>query len=63
MSAAVEAGIEEFRYRFSLLDFDWNADFETMKLYSKNHLRSIENNLPQGSFKCKFSKLKEDIRE
>jgi 5'-nucleotidase len=37
MSAAVEAGIEEFRYRFFFLDFDWNADFETMKpLFEKS---------------------------
>jgi 5'-nucleotidase len=28
MSAAVEAGIEGIPVGFSLLDYDWNADFE-----------------------------------
>jgi 5'-nucleotidase len=31
MSAAVEAGIEGIPAIGSLLDFEWNADFETMK--------------------------------
>jgi 5'-nucleotidase len=36
-----------------------NADFETMKLYSKNHLRSIRKQLAaRSSFKCKFSNQK-----
>jgi 5'-nucleotidase len=31
MSAAVEAGLKEFQQLLFLLDFEWNADFETMK--------------------------------
>jgi 5'-nucleotidase len=48
MSAAVEAGIEEFRYRFSLLDFDWNADFETMKPFEKLPWRYWKIEITQG---------------
>jgi 5'-nucleotidase len=34
MSAAVEAGIEGIpAIGFSLLDYDWNADFESIKTY------------------------------
>jgi 5'-nucleotidase len=36
MSAAVEAGIEGIpAIGFSLLDYDWNADFEQIKPYIK----------------------------
>jgi 5'-nucleotidase len=37
MSAAVEAGIEGIPIGLFLLDFEWNADFETMKpLFEKS---------------------------
>jgi 5'-nucleotidase len=39
MSAAVEAGIET-AIGFSLLDYDWNADFESIKRILENHTRS-----------------------
>jgi 5'-nucleotidase len=41
MSAAVEAieGIPAIG--FSLLDYDWNADFESIKLLEKSHRRKI----------------------
>jgi 5'-nucleotidase len=46
------------------LDYDWNADFETMKPYSKNHLRSAENNTARVVLNVNFPKLKkEDIRK
>ena len=50
MSAAVEAGIEGIpAIGFSLLDYDWNADFETIKPFiRKITLQVLENNLPQG---------------
>ncbi len=38
MSAAVEAGIEGIpAIGFSLLDYDWNADFETYKIICKKN--------------------------
>lgn len=50
MSAAVEAGIEGIpAIGFSLLDFNWNADFETMKPFiRKITLEVLQNSLPQG---------------
>jgi 5'-nucleotidase len=50
MSAAVEAGIEGIpAIGFSLLDYDWNADFEPAKSFIKTiTLRTLENGLPKG---------------
>jgi 5'-nucleotidase len=66
MSAAVEAGIEGIpAIGFSLLDYDWNADFETMKPFiRKITLEVLENHLPQGVvLNVNFPKLKkEDIK-
>jgi 5'-nucleotidase len=66
MSAAVEAGIEGIpAIGFSLLDFDWNADFETMKPFiRKITLEVLENKLPDGVvLNVNFPKLKkEDIK-
>jgi hypothetical protein len=54
MSAAVEIGIEIPAIGFSLLDYDWNADFETIKSYiRKNSFRVLEN----GMKGCCFSTL------
>jgi 5'-nucleotidase len=48
MSAAVEAGIEGIPcYGFSLLDYDWNADFESIKTFIKITLEVLENTLPK----------------
>lgn len=66
MSAAVEAGIEGIpAIGFSLLDFDWNADFETMKPFiRKITLETLENKLPPGVvLNVNFPKLtKENIK-
>jgi 5'-nucleotidase len=66
MSAAVEAGIEGIpAIGFSLLDYDWNADFETMKPFiRKITLEVLENNLPHGVvLNVNFPKLtKENIK-
>ena len=62
MSAAVEAGIEGIQaIGFSLLDYDWNADFEPIKSYIKNiTLEVLENKLPEGVvLNVNFPKLKE----
>jgi 5'-nucleotidase len=50
MSAAVEAGIEGIpAIGFSLLDYDWNADFEPAKHYAKKiALEVLTNGLPKG---------------
>lgn len=50
MSAAVEAGIEGIpAIGFSLLDYDWNADFEPVKSFIKKiTLSTLENGLPKG---------------
>jgi 5'-nucleotidase len=50
MSAAVEAGIEGIpAIGFSLLDYDWNADFETFKPYIKQiALEVLHKKLPDG---------------
>ena len=50
MSAAVEAGIEGIpAIGFSLLDYDWNADFEPAKAYIKKIvLEVLANGLPKG---------------
>jgi 5'-nucleotidase len=66
MSAAVEAGIEGIpAIGFSLLDYDWNADFETMKPFiRKITLEVLANRLPQGVvLNVNFPKLtKENIK-
>ncbi len=62
MSAAVEAGIEGIQsIGFSLLDFDWNADFEPIKSFVKRiALETLENKLPPGVvLNVNFPKLKE----
>jgi 5'-nucleotidase len=62
MSAAVEAGIEEIpAIGFSLLDHDWNADFEQIKSFVKRiATETLERGLPQGTIlNVNFPKLKE----
>jgi 5'-nucleotidase len=51
MSAAVEAGIEGVpAIGFSLLDFNWHADFEASKKYIKEIALSVlKNNLTEGT--------------
>lgn len=63
MSAAVEAGIEGIpAIGFSLLDYDWNADFEPIKSFIKRiTLETLENKLPKGIvLNVNFPKLKEN---
>lgn len=63
MSAAVEAGIEGIpAIGFSLLDYDWNADFEPIKNAIKTIASQVlENGLPEGVIlNVNFPKLKED---
>lgn len=63
MSAAVEAGIEGIpAIGFSLLDFDWNADFESIKSFIKKiTLETLQNKLPEGVvLNVNFPKLKEN---
>jgi 5'-nucleotidase len=62
MSAAVEAGIEGIpAIGFSLLDYDWNADFDAGKNYIKQiALQVLENGLPKGVIlNVNFPKLNE----
>ena len=62
MSAAVEAGIEGSpAIGFSLLDYDWNADFEPIKNSIKTIASQVlENGLPEGVIlNVNFPKLKE----
>ncbi len=61
MSAAVEAGIEGIpAIGFSLLDYDWNADFEQIKWHiRKITLEVLENGLPKDVvLNVNFPKLK-----
>ena len=61
MSAAVEAGIEGIpAIGFSLLDYDWNADFEQIKPYIKKiALEVLEKKLSDGTvLNVNFPKLK-----
>lgn len=63
MSAAVEAGIEGIQaIGFSLLDYDWNADFTQIKSHIKKiALEVLKNNLPEGVIlNVNFPKLKEN---
>ncbi len=66
LSAAVEAGIEGIpAIGFSLLDYNWNADFEPIKPYIKKITDEVLNNgLPEGVIlNVNFPKLKEkDIK-
>ena len=62
MSAAVEAGIEGIpAIGFSLLDYDWNADFEQIKSYIRTiTLEVLKNGLPESVvLNVNFPKLKE----
>lgn len=63
MSAAVEAGIEGIpAIGFSLLDHDWDADFDaTAKFVKKIASQVLENGLPKGVvLNVNFPKLKEN---
>nr|WP_315219923.1 5'/3'-nucleotidase SurE [uncultured Flavobacterium sp.] len=66
MSAAVEAGIEGIpAIGFSLLDYDWNADFQQIQSFVKKiALETLEKKLPKGVvLNVNFPKLKEkDIK-
>ena len=61
LSAAVEAGIEGIpAIGFSLLDYNWNADFEPVKPFVKKITQEvIENGMPEGVIlNVNFPKLK-----
>ncbi len=63
MSAAVEAGIEDIpAIGFSLLDYNWEADFEVLKEHiQKITLQVLENGLPEGVvLNVNFPKLKKE---
>lgn len=63
MSAAVEAGIEGIpAIGFSLLDYDWNADFEPIKSFIKKiTTETLKKGLPEGVIlNVNFPKLKEN---
>lgn len=63
MSAAVEAGIEGIQaIGFSLLDYDWNADFTQIKSFVKViTLEVLQNKLPESVIlNVNFPKLKEN---
>lgn len=66
MSAAVEAGIEGIpAIGFSLLDFEWKADFQSSKSFVRKIVTSVlENGLPDGVvLNVNLPKLKEaDIK-
>jgi 5'-nucleotidase len=66
MSAAVEAGIEGIpAIGFSLSDYDWNADFETIKPFIKKiALEVLAKKMMEGTvLNVNFPKLKqEDIK-
>jgi 5'-nucleotidase len=66
MSAAVEAGIEGIpAIGFSLLDYDWNADFEQIKPYIKKiAIEVLSKRLSEGTvLNVNFPKLKfEEIK-
>jgi 5'-nucleotidase len=63
MSAAIEAGLEGVpSIGFSLLDFNWNANFESVKEYVKNiALNVLENGLQEGVvLNVNFPKLEKE---
>jgi hypothetical protein len=44
-------GLKEFQHWLFLLDFEWNADFETMKPFiAKITLEVLENLYPKESY-------------
>tara|TARA_B100000768_G_scaffold180087_1_gene199201 strand:+ start:13399 stop:14169 length:771 start_codon:yes stop_codon:yes gene_type:complete len=62
MSAALEASIEGIpAIGFSLLDYNWNADFESVRNYIKKiTLTAINKGIPNGNaLNVNFPKLKE----
>lgn len=63
MSAAVEAGIEGIpAIGFSLLDYDWNADFRPLRTFVKRIAQqTLEKGLPEGTIlNVNFPKLPEN---
>ncbi|WP_112112270.1 5'/3'-nucleotidase SurE [Flavobacterium aciduliphilum] len=63
MSAALEAGIEGIpAIGFSLLDYNWNADFEQIKPFVLSIAsRVLQNKLPEGTIlNVNFPKLKKE---
>jgi len=63
MSAAIEAGLVGIpSIGFSLLDFNWNANFEAVKAYVKNiALNVLENGLQEGVvLNVNFPKLEKE---
>ena len=63
MSAAVEAGVSGIpAIGFSLLDFDWDANFDAVKNYVKKiSAEVLENGLPEGVvLNVNFPKLEEN---
>jgi 5'-nucleotidase len=63
MSAAMEAGIEGIpAIGFSLLDFNWNADFNPLRTYIKKiTLEALTNGIPKDVvLNVNFPKLKEE---
>lgn len=62
MSAAIEAGIEGIpAIGFSLLDYSWNADFNSIKKYLIGITKkALEEGIPKGNaLNINFPKLKE----
>ena len=66
MSAAIEASIEGIpAIGFSLLDYKWNADFESIKSFIKKiTIEAMKQGIPKGNaLNVNFPKLKEgDIK-
>ncbi|MDA8947722.1 5'/3'-nucleotidase SurE [Flavobacteriaceae bacterium] len=63
MSAAMEAGIEGIpAIGFSLLDFNWNADFNPLRTFVKQiTTEALTNGIPKGVvLNVNFPKLKEE---
>ena len=61
MSAAIEAGIDGIQaIGFSLLDYKWNADFDSVKNYVKKiTVTALENGIPPNIvLNVNFPKLK-----
>jgi 5'-nucleotidase len=58
MSAAVEAGIEGIpAIGFSLSDYEWNADFESIKPFiHKITMEVLKTNFQKMFFECQLSK-------
>jgi 5'-nucleotidase len=62
MSAAVEAGIEGIpAIGFSLLDYDWNADFESKPILEKSHSKFLKTLPKDVVLNVNFPKLKQRI--